>query len=103
MARSGDQAYLSGKVWSSLFAPNPGEGSLEYIPSSSHRVLCREIDINESAKQWSNTLVGYIIGKKLYYNGLKTAIERMWRLEGKVSLTGLDNDVFYLGFLWKMI
>ncbi|XP_020687492.1 uncharacterized protein LOC110103220 [Dendrobium catenatum] len=55
-------------------------------------------DLSEGKSLWNLSLVGYSLGPRPYYERLRLAMERAWKLKGDLSLLSLADDFFLLKF-----
>ncbi|KAI0492268.1 hypothetical protein KFK09_026537 [Dendrobium nobile] len=55
-------------------------------------------DLSEGKSLWSLSLVGYSLGPRPYYERLRLAMEKAWKLKGELSLLSLADDFFLLKF-----
>ncbi|KAI0501856.1 hypothetical protein KFK09_016801 [Dendrobium nobile] len=58
----------------------------------------RNNDLSEGKSLWNLSLVGYSLGPRPYYERLRVAIEKAWKLKGSLSLLSLADDFFLLKF-----
>ncbi|GAV92379.1 DUF4283 domain-containing protein, partial [Cephalotus follicularis] len=50
----------------------------------------------EGVKTWSNTLVGYFVGKRIPYKIVKENLEKKWRKWGSVQvISGVDGNFLF--------
>lgn len=54
--------------------------------------------ITDAISQWSNTLIGYVVGQRPYYNHLKSTLMCMWAPSGKLEIYARENGYFIFKF-----
>ena len=53
-------------------------------------------EIDDNINRWDNTLVGYVLGNKLYYHHLKACITRLWKPSCSLEIHSRENGYFFL-------
>ncbi|GAV67836.1 DUF4283 domain-containing protein, partial [Cephalotus follicularis] len=93
----------SAQPWKDLFAPskNP-DSSLEFFqPLLVDGVLrakpTPEVAV-KGAEEWENSIVAFLVGKKLPGNNVKGVLERKWSQVGNFSFHVVGNGVFLVNF-----
>ncbi|KAI0491984.1 hypothetical protein KFK09_026247 [Dendrobium nobile] len=55
-------------------------------------------DLSEGKSLWNLSLVGYSLGPRPYYERLRLAMKKAWKLKGDLSLLSLADDFFLRKF-----
>ncbi|GAV81917.1 DUF4283 domain-containing protein [Cephalotus follicularis] len=93
----------SAQPWKDLFAPskNP-DSSLEFFQPLIVDGVPRakpppEVAV-KGAEEWENSIVAFLVGKKLPGNNVKGVLERKWSQVGHFSFHVVGNGVFLVKF-----
>lgn len=57
-----------------------------------------ETNLLQAEAQWSNTLVGYVLGKRSYFHHVQVFVNRVWNPKGKLDVLTIDNGFFMFKF-----
>lgn len=76
--------------------------SLQYIPprvvEGKAVVEISSQAINDAITHWSDTLIGYVVGQRPYYNHLKNSLLHMWSPVGRIEIHARENGYFIFKF-----
>ncbi|KAL0911160.1 hypothetical protein M5K25_019277 [Dendrobium thyrsiflorum] len=79
-------------------SPSPCDFQISSFPTPEDTIPFPHEDIVDASDEWNLALVGYSLGRRLYYETLLGAIRKHWKLKGMLKLTSLSDGFFLFKF-----
>lgn len=91
------------RAWNNLFNPKKGVAPLEFVAPKTIEndlvIASIPMEIVELGKDnWSKSLVGYGVGKKLPFMLVKKFVEKIWKSFGKIEVLSNGQGCFIFNF-----
>ncbi|KAL0917332.1 hypothetical protein M5K25_012387 [Dendrobium thyrsiflorum] len=70
---------------------------VSYVPSFDNLATFSEGDISTASEKWDLTLVGYSLGKRPYFEALKSSMQKVWKLKVCWTPEGISKIASLIG------